>query len=72
VSKLSVQLAGDMVGGPGGAWRVIPSSITLLYLPPLILACLIVAGTRLARRQGSGRARRIVPARRPAGAPGAA
>jgi hypothetical protein len=66
-----VQLAGDMVGGLGGAWRVIPPSITLLYLPPLILACLIVAGTRLARPRGTGRARRMGSARRPTGPRGA-
>jgi hypothetical protein len=45
------KLAGDLARG---AWRLIPSSIPLLYLPPLILACLIVAGTRLARLRGTG------------------
>jgi hypothetical protein len=50
------KLAGDLFGAPGGASAIIPSSIPLLYLPPLILACLIVAGTRLARRRATGRA----------------
>ena len=53
------KLAGDLFGTPGGASPIIPSSIPLLYLPPLILACLIVAGTRLARRRATGRARQM-------------
>jgi len=65
------KLAGDLVGAPGGASSVIPSSILLLYVPPLILACLIVAGTRLARRRGTGRARRMGSPRTPAGPRGA-
>ncbi len=65
------KLAGDLVGAPGGASSVIPSSIPLLYVPPLILACLIVAGTRLARRRGTGRARRMGSTRTPTGPRGA-
>jgi len=53
------KLAGDLFGTAGGASPIIPSSIPLLYLPPLILACLIVAGTRLARRRATGRARQM-------------
>jgi hypothetical protein len=49
------KLAGDLFGQPGSAAPLIPSSIPLLYLPPLLLACLIVAGTRLARRRATGR-----------------
>jgi len=52
------KLAGDLFGSPnGGASTIIPSSVPLLYLLPLILAGLIVAGTRLARRRATGRAR---------------
>jgi hypothetical protein len=50
------KLTGDLVGG---ASAVIPSTIPLLYVPPLILACVIVAGTRLARRRSAGRARQM-------------
>jgi hypothetical protein len=53
------KLADDLFGTPGGASAIIRSSIPLLYLPPLILACLIVAGTRLARRRATGRARQM-------------
>ena len=53
------KLASDLVGPPGGAAPIIPSSIPLLYLPPLLLASLIVAGTRLSRRRATGRARRV-------------
>jgi len=52
------KLAGDLFGSPGAS-PVIPSSIPLLYLLPLILAGLIVAGTWLARRRATGRARRV-------------
>ncbi len=52
------KLAGDLFGSPnGGTSTIIPSSVPLLYLLPLILAGLIVAGTRLARRRATGRAR---------------
>jgi hypothetical protein len=50
------KLAGDLLGG---ASSVIPSTIPLLYLPSLILACLIVAGTRLARHRSAGPARQV-------------
>ncbi len=54
------KLAGDLFGQPGAASPlVIPSSIPLLYLPPLTLACLIVAGTWLARRRATGRDRQV-------------
>jgi hypothetical protein len=61
------KLAGDLVGRSG----MIPSTILLLYLPPLILACLIVAGTRLARHRSAGRARPIRPRTTSAGPRGA-
>jgi len=53
------KLAGDLFGPPGTAAPLIPSSVPLLYLPPLLLACLIVAGTWLARRRATGRADRV-------------
>ena len=54
------KLAGDLFGSPnGGASTLIPSSVALIYLLPLILACAIVAGTRLARRRATGRARQV-------------
>ena len=65
------KLASDLFGPPGGASPIIPSSIPLLYLPPLLLASLIVAGTRLSRRRATGRARRVgstAPPRGPRGA----
>jgi hypothetical protein len=65
------KLAGDLVGPFGGGPAVIPSSAVLLYLPPLLLAGLIVAGTRLARRRASGRARQVRSAGSSAGPPGA-
>ena len=65
------KLASDLFGQPGGASAIIPSSIPLLYLPPLILACLIVAGTRLSRRRATGRARQIGSTTTPAGPRGA-
>jgi hypothetical protein len=45
------KLAVDLFGQSGGGPAVIPSSIALLYLPPLLLACLILFGTWLARRR---------------------
>src|SRR6478752_7696266 len=51
------KLAADLFGQPGGGSAVIPSSIPLLYLPPLLLASLILTGTWLARRRASGRNR---------------
>ena len=54
------KLAGDLFGSPsGGASTLIPTSVTMTYLLPLILAGLIVAGTWLARYRASGRARRV-------------
>jgi hypothetical protein len=54
------KLAGDLFGSPdGGASTLIPSPAPLLYLLPLVLAGLIVAGARLARRRASGRARQM-------------
>ena len=53
------KLAGDLFGPPGGGAALIPSSIALLYLPPLLLAGLIVAGTWLARRRATGRDRQL-------------
>ena len=44
---------------PGGASASIPSSLPLLYLPPLLLAGVIVAGTWLARRRAT---RQVTPA----------
>jgi hypothetical protein len=57
------KLAGDLFGQAGGASASIPSSFPLLYLPPLLLTCVIVAGTWLARR----RATRQVTSASPAG-----
>lgn len=65
------KLAGDLVGSFPGAQGPVPSSIPLLYLPPLTLACLIVAGTRLARRRACGRDRRMGSRTRHAGPQGA-
>ena len=54
------KLAGDLFGSPnGGASTIIPSSIPLIYALPLILAGVIVAGTRLSRHRATGRARRV-------------
>ena len=65
------KLAGDLVGPFGGGPAVIPSSAVLLYLPPLLLAGLIIAGTTLARRRASGQARQVSSPRSSAGPPGA-
>jgi hypothetical protein len=64
------KLAGDLFGSPGAS-PVIPSSIPLLYLLPLILAGLIVAGTWLARRRATGRARQVSSTTTSAGPRGA-
>jgi hypothetical protein len=53
------KLASDLFGPPGGASAIIPSSLPLLYLPPLILACVIIAGTRISRRRATGRTRQM-------------
>ena len=65
------KLASDLVGPLGGASTLIPSSAALLYLPPLMVACLIVASTRLARWRASGRARQLNSPASSAGPPGA-
>jgi hypothetical protein len=66
------KLAGDLFGSPsGGASTLIPSSVPLLYLLPLVLAGLIVAGTRLARRRATGRARQMSSTATSAGPRGA-
>ncbi len=65
------KLAGDLFGSPsGGASTLIPTSVTMTYLLPLILAGLIVAGTWLARYRATGRARRVDPRTTSAGPPG--
>jgi hypothetical protein len=53
------KLAVDLFGQPGGGSAIIPSSIPLLYLPPLLLACLILFGTWLARRRAGERDRQV-------------
>jgi hypothetical protein len=53
------KLASDLFGQAGGASASIPSSLPLLYLPPLLLTCVIVAGTWLARRRAT---RQVTPA----------
>ena len=45
------KLASDLFGQAGGASAGIPSSLPLLYLPPLLLAGVIIAGTWVARRR---------------------
>jgi hypothetical protein len=53
------KLAADLFGQPGGGSAIIPSSIPLLYLPPLLLASLILTGTWLARRRAGERDRQV-------------
>ena len=53
------KLAADLFGPPGGGSAIIPSSIPLLYLPPLLLASLILTGTWLARRRAGERDRQM-------------
>jgi len=53
------KLAADLFGQPGGSSAVIPSSVPLLYLPPLLLASLILTGTWLARRRAGERDRQV-------------
>ena len=66
------KLAGDLFGSPnGGASTLIPSSVPMLYLLPLILAGAIVAGSWLARRRATGRARQVGSTTTPAGPRGA-
>jgi hypothetical protein len=56
------KLASDLFGQAGGASASIPSSPPLLYLPPLLLAGVIVAGTWLARRRAIRQRRPASPA----------
>jgi hypothetical protein len=53
------KLAIDLVGPLAGTSAVIPSSVPLLYLPPTIVACVIITATQLARRRATGRARQL-------------
>ena len=53
------KLAADLFVQPGGGTAVIPSSIPMLYLPPLLLASLILTGTWLARRRAGERDRQV-------------
>jgi hypothetical protein len=53
------KLAADLFVQPGGGTAVIPSSIPMLYLPPLLLASLILTGTWLGRRRASERDRQV-------------
>ena len=63
------KLAVDLFGEPGGGSAVIPSSIPLLYLPPLLLASLVLTGTWLARRRAGERDRRVGSATSGPGSP---
>src|SRR6185369_7828537 len=56
------KLAVDLFGEPGGGSAIIPSSIPLLYLPPLLLASLVLFGTWLARRRAGERDRQVASA----------
>jgi hypothetical protein len=53
------KLAVDLFVQPGGGTAVIPSSIPMLYLPPLLLASLILTGTWLGRRRAGERDRQV-------------
>ena len=63
------KLAVDLFGEPGGGSAIIPSSIPLLYLPPLLLASLVLTGTWLARRRADERDRRVGSATSGPGSP---
>ena len=63
------KLAVDLFGQPGGGSAIIPSSIPLLYLPPLLLASLVLTGTWLARRRAGERDRRVGSATSGPGSP---
>ena len=63
------KLAVDLFGEPGGGSAIIPSSIPLLYLPPLLLASLVLFGTWLARRRAGERDRRVGSATSGPGSP---
>jgi hypothetical protein len=53
------KLAADLFSQPGDGSAIIPSSIPLLYLPPLLLASLILTGTWLARHRAGERDRQV-------------
>lgn len=63
------KLAVDLFGEPGGGSAIIPSSIPLLYVPPLLLASLVLFGTWLARRRAGERDRRVGSATSGPGSP---
>lgn len=63
------KLAVDLFGQPGGGSAIIPSSIPLLYLPPLLLASLVLFGTWLARRRAGERDRQVGSAASGPGSP---
>ena len=63
------KLAVDLFGQPGGGSAIIPSSIPLLYLPPLLLASLVLFGTWLARRRAGERDRQVGSATSGPGSP---
>jgi len=63
------KLAVDLFGEPGGGSAIIPSSIPLLYLPPLLLASLVLTGTWLARRRAGERDRQVGSATSGPGSP---
>ena len=63
------KLAVDLFGEPGGGSAIIPSSIPLLYLPPLLLASLVLSGTWLARRRAGERDRQVGSATSGPGSP---
>src|SRR6476469_377768 len=52
----------DLFGPPGGGSAIISSSIPLLYLPPLLLASLVLFGTWFARRRAGERDRQVASA----------
>ena len=56
------KLAVDLFGPPGGGSAIISSSIPLLYLPPLLLASLVLFGTWFARRRAGERDRQVASA----------
>jgi len=63
------KLAVDLFGEPGAGSAIIPSSIPLLYLPPLLLASLVLFGTWLARRRAGERDRQVGSATSGPGSP---
>jgi len=63
------KLAVDLFGQPGGGSAIVSSSIPLLYLPPLLLASLVLFGTWLARRRAGERDRQVGSATSGPGSP---